>query len=51
MSSLNTAVMIAKEYSVAVMFVVFGLLMVTVWLPSRRERFEKDARIPLEDDR
>jgi cbb3-type cytochrome oxidase subunit 3 len=40
-----------QQYSVVGMFAVFTGLMVTVFWPGRRERFERDAQIPLHDDR
>lgn len=40
-----------QQYSVVLMFTVFTALMVTVFWPGRRERFERDAQIPLNDDR
>jgi cbb3-type cytochrome oxidase subunit 3 len=40
-----------QQYSVVLMFVVFTGLMVTVFWPGRRDRFERDAQIPLHDDR
>ena len=39
-----------QHYSAVVMLAVFGLLMATVLWPGRRERFERDAQIPLHDD-
>ncbi len=40
-----------QQYSVVLMLLVFSGLMVTVFWPGRRERFERDAQIPLNDDR
>ena len=40
-----------QQYSVVLMVLVFSGLMVTVFWPGRRERFERDAQIPLNDDR
>ena len=39
-----------QHHSVLFMFVVFALLMVSIYWPGRRQRFDDDARIPLEDD-
>ncbi len=47
---LNT-ILSFRIYSVLMMVIVFSLLMVTVFWPGRGPRFERDARIPLDDDR
>jgi cbb3-type cytochrome oxidase subunit 3 len=48
---MNDILLFLRQYSVVVMMVVFALLMVTVLWPGRRERFDRDAQIPLQDDR
>ncbi|MCW3476765.1 cbb3-type cytochrome c oxidase subunit 3 [Limobrevibacterium gyesilva] len=40
-----------RHHSVVVMLTVFVLMLISLYLPGRRMRFERDARIPLEDDR
>ncbi len=50
MAEINALLLFLKQYSVAFMFVVFVLLLATVLWPGRAARFEKDARIPLDDD-
>jgi cbb3-type cytochrome oxidase subunit 3 len=40
-----------QHHSVVFMFTVFSLLLATVFWPGRSARFERDARIPLDDDR
>jgi len=37
--------------SVVLVLAVFVLLVVTTYWPGRRSRFERDAMIPLRDDR
>ena len=49
MTEINAVLLFLKQYSVAVMFVVFTLLVATVFWPGRRERFDRDARIPLDE--
>jgi cbb3-type cytochrome oxidase subunit 3 len=39
------------SHSIVFMLGVFVLLMVTIYWPGRRARFEHDAMIPLRDDR
>jgi cbb3-type cytochrome oxidase subunit 3 len=40
-----------RDYSIVLMLGTFmGLLLLTFW-PGRRPRFERDAQIPLQDDR
>ena len=51
MQELTAAAIFLKQYSVALMFIVFAMLMATIFWPGRRERFERDAQIPLQDDR
>jgi cbb3-type cytochrome oxidase subunit 3 len=48
---MNDILLLLKQYSVVVMMAVFALLMATVLWPGRRERFDRDAQIPLQDDR
>jgi len=40
-----------QAHSIVFMLVVFCLAAAAVFWPSRRERFERDARIPLDDGR
>lgn len=40
-----------RDYSIVFMAVTFVLLLVTTFWPGRRERFERDGQIPLQDDR
>ena len=51
MSNLLAAILWLQHISVVFVFVVFTLLLVTLFWPGRRARFERDARIPLDDDR
>ena len=44
-------IFLLKQYSVVVMSIVFTLIVVTLFLPGRKVRFDRDARIPLDDDR
>ena len=39
------------RYSIVGVGIVFVLLIATVYWPGRRARFERDAMIPLRDDR
>ena len=39
-----------QHHSVLFMFIVFALLVATVYWPGRQGRFDHDAQIPLEDD-
>jgi cbb3-type cytochrome oxidase subunit 3 len=45
------AVQWVQHHSILLMLAVFLLIVVTTWWPGRKPRFERDARIPLEDDR
>jgi cbb3-type cytochrome oxidase subunit 3 len=40
-----------QQYSIVPVFVVFVALLVITYWPGRRKRFERDARIPFDDDR
>ena len=40
-----------QHHSVVMMLVVFLIIVITTFWPGRRFRFERDGRIPLEDDR
>ncbi|MCX7384879.1 MAG: cbb3-type cytochrome c oxidase subunit 3 [Alphaproteobacteria bacterium] len=51
MQDILATILSLRIYSVVMMVTVFSLLMVTVFWPGRRARFERDAQIPLEDDR
>lgn len=39
-----------QHYWVVIMTVVFVLIVVSTYWPSRKKKIEKQARIPLEDD-
>ena len=39
-----------QHYSTAIMMAVFVMIVVTTFWPGRRDRFDKDARIPLDDE-
>ncbi len=41
----------ARHYGVALMTLVFVLIFITTYWPSRQERLQKLAQIPLDDDR
>jgi cbb3-type cytochrome oxidase subunit 3 len=51
MSNLLAVIMWLQHNSVVFVFVVFLLMLVTLFWPGRRARFDRDARIPLDDDR
>ena len=51
MAELMAVVSLLKQYSVVLMSVVFTLIVVMLFLPGRKARFDRDARIPLDDDR
>jgi cbb3-type cytochrome oxidase subunit 3 len=40
-----------RDYSIVFMFATFVMLVAVTFWPGRRPRFERDARIPLQDDR
>ncbi len=40
-----------RDYSIVFMFVTFVALLVVTFWPGRRDGFERDSRIPLQDDR
>ncbi len=40
-----------RDYSIVFMLVTFVLLVAVTFWPGRRPRFDRDARIPLQDDR
>jgi cbb3-type cytochrome oxidase subunit 3 len=39
-----------EHYSVVIMTVVFVLIVVSTYWPSRKKKIEQQGRIPLEDD-
>jgi cbb3-type cytochrome oxidase subunit 3 len=41
----------ARHYGVAVMTVVFVMIFITTYWPSRRAKLEQNGLIPLNDDR
>ena len=51
MGEIMTLILWLQHHSVLFVFVVFMLLLVTIYWPGRRGRFDRDARIPFEDDR
>lgn len=51
MSQIMTVLHWIKLHSVVPMLAVFVLIVVTTFWPGRRTRFERDSRIPLDDDR
>ncbi|MGE0415179.1 MAG: cbb3-type cytochrome oxidase subunit 3 [Acetobacteraceae bacterium] len=40
-----------QHHSVVLMLIAFLLIVVTTFWPGRKPRFDRDSRIPLEDDR
>lgn len=40
-----------RDYSIVLMFATFVIMMLLTFWPSRKQRFERDGRIPLQDDR
>lgn len=40
-----------RDYSIVFMFGVFCVMLGLTFIPSRKSRFERDANIPLQDDR
>ena len=40
-----------QQYAIVPVFVVFVLMVVTTYLPSRKQEMERNARIPFDDDR
>ena len=40
-----------RDHSGPLMLLAFLLIVVTTFWPGRRDRFDRDSRIPLEDDR
>lgn len=40
-----------QHYSVVFMLGVFLMILATTFWPGRKAKFERDGRIPLEDDR
>jgi cbb3-type cytochrome oxidase subunit 3 len=43
-------ILFLRDYSPVFMAAAFALLVVTTYWPGRRDRFERDGMIPLEDD-
>ena len=39
------------QYSIVPVFIVFVLMVVATYLPSRKREMERNARIPFDDDR
>ena len=44
-------VIFLMRYSIVVVMAIFILLVVTTYWPGRRARFDRDANIPLHDDK
>jgi cbb3-type cytochrome oxidase subunit 3 len=40
-----------RDYSIVLMLVTFVMLLALTFWPGRRARFERDAEIPMQDDR
>ena len=40
-----------QQHSILFMVAVFVMIVVTTFWPGRKARFERDGRIPLQDDR
>jgi cbb3-type cytochrome oxidase subunit 3 len=40
-----------RDYSIVFMFGVFCVMLGFTFIPARKARFERDANIPLQDDR
>ena len=40
-----------RDYSIVLMVFTFVTMMVLTFWPARKERFERDGNIPLQDDR
>jgi hypothetical protein len=40
-----------RDYSIVFMFVTFTVTLALTFLPGRKQRFERDGQIPLQDDR
>jgi|tagenome__1003787_1003787.scaffolds.fasta_scaffold14544544_2 cbb3-type cytochrome oxidase subunit 3 len=40
-----------RDYSIVFMLVTFVMLVAVTFWPGRRPRFDRDAHIPLQDDR
>jgi cbb3-type cytochrome oxidase subunit 3 len=51
MSDFVTIAAWARHYGVALMTLVFVLIFITTYWPSRRAKLEEHGQIPLNDDR
>lgn len=40
-----------RDYSIVFMFATFVILLVLTFWPGRKQRFDRDGQIPLQDDR
>ena len=40
-----------RDYSIVFMAVTFVLMLALTFWPARKQRFERDGQIPLQDDR
>ncbi len=51
MEIFNHAVLWLRLHSVIFMLAVFSLIVITTYWPGRRKEIERNAMIPLQDDR
>ncbi len=51
METFNTAVLWLRLHSVIGMIVVFAIIAIATYWPTRRAEIERDGMIPLNDDR
>ena len=51
MSDILAVILWLQSHSVIFVFVVCMLMLITLFLPGQRARYERDARIPFDDDR
>ena len=40
-----------RDYSIVFMAITFVLMLVLTFWPARKQRFDRDGQIPLQDDR
>ena len=46
-----TVILWLQQHSILFVFAVFMLMMMTLFLPGQRARYDRDARIPFDDER
>ena len=51
MMELNNLLLWGQKHSILLMFGSFLMILATVYWPSRKEQVERNAMIPLQDDR